>query len=245
MKERKMEWLLIDGSSPLQQTRQNPSQTEGEPHQDWNYPCINASAALTTLSDSPCLSIAKQTIIVVFLAVVLSIATRPGCVFGRFNNEYKWEKSGLNNSKYGFDCDASSPTDNTMNASGVAYAPVFNYVPTGIGFAVTNEIEFDLIPATTTTAAATTTINENETQMIFNSAPLWAKQTQTQTQTQAHHPIDSGGVGLVEFNNIRCILIGHIDRIGLQYDMLAGMFIFIFIFLVVLWWNVNWHSFFC
>ena len=31
--------------------------------------------------------------------------------------------------------------------------------------------------------------------------------------------------------NIGCIFNGYIDRIGLQYDMLSGMFIFIFIFL--------------
>ena len=230
--------VIVGRSRLLQQTRQSPSQTEGEPHS--NYP-------RATSNTSP---IAKQMLILLFLASALLIATRIGCLFGLeshefdgfkadlnvFNNENNWEKSGLSNNQYRFYCAVlSPPTDSTGNTCCATYASVLNYGATGIGLTVTNKIGFDLISVSRITTVTTTIINENQNEMIFNGGPLWGQQT----QTQVHHPIapefnghdriDSIGVGLVEFTDMGCIFNNSTDRIGLQYDMLSGMF---FLFLL-------------
>ena len=107
----------------------------------------------------------KTRFVLLFLAIVLPIASVFGdvfdlklCDFGGFNddlnvlnNEYEWEES-LNNNEYCFDCDVlSSSTNNMMDTSGVTYALVFNYGPTGVGLAVNNEIGFDVVDTLTTT----------------------------------------------------------------------------------------------
>ena len=50
----------------------------------------------------------------------------------------------------------------------------------------------------------------------------------------ANDRMDQIGTESHEFVNIGCIFNGNIDRIGLEHDMLSGMFIFIFIFIFML-----------
>ena len=108
-----------------------------------------------------------------------------------------------------------------------------------------NENYYDSDINNTYSYYATTATDENENKQKHEKGPDGTIMN-TQTTAQIQHPtapiidriheIVVMGKGSREFDNIECIFNGNIDRIGLQYNMLSGMFIFIFnFFCIVLW----------
>ena len=86
---------------------------------------------------------------------------------------------------------------------------------------------------------ATTATDENKNKNKHEKGPK-GPVTNTQTEAQTQHPaapvIDIIDKVSRRFDNIECIFNCNIDRIGLKYDVLSGMFIFIFnFFCIVLW----------
>ena len=158
--ERKMRPLIADRSclKTTSEREKSPSQTEGESHQDLNYLCHNASAALTTSPDS---SLFPMPIFILsFTAIVLPIATIFGdfntginVVNGEINNEFK-EKSGLINGTL-----LPQTQTQTSHPTAVANDTVFDFNPIGAGLRefVINGSVFDVV------------INENKFYYVVNN----------------------------------------------------------------------------
>ena len=92
-------------------------------------------------------------------------------------------------------------------------------------------MKLDLVTALTT--VATIIINQNKNEMIFMMRTIYTTHTQDHVIAAGidrYDRIGSIGVGLNEFNDIRCIFNGNIHGNGFDNDTTFGMFVFIFFF---------------
>ena len=87
-------------------------------------------------------------------------------VFNNLDNDFEWEKSGLNHNEYDL-CDAlSSPVVDTIGASPDTSSPALDVCPTGVGLTRFGDLEYYLIGVLS--APATVAI-ENEIKTRFDS----------------------------------------------------------------------------
>ena len=254
--ERKMKWSqLVHRSCLLPQARQDensPPTPGGEQIQDLNYPRCDTSAALNSTSPDSFFffPFPKQIIFILLITAISSaIASRFGAVldfkhgFNVLNDECELRKSGLNHNESGFDCGAlASHTIHRIGTVADTPAPGFKFDPTGVELTEFDNLECDLTGVLSAPARVTTTTNENENKMMHqngSNGPVTSTQTEAQTQHPTAAVIDRNdrmvviGKQLPTFDNIGCIFNGNIDRNGLRYDMLSGMFFFYFFFVVL------------
>ena len=215
-KVRKINWPLITDRSSQQQANEG----EKSPPTPGGEPMLNSNSNSNCHSRSP--PRPHQIIfILLFLAIILSIATMlsdvfnlESCEFDDFNNDFnvlnndfELEKSGLNNNEYDL-CDVlPSPVFDTIGAAAYTPPAVFEFIETRTVLFEFGDLEYDFNAVLSATTTVTTVPNENEIRMKNKSGPHGPH---TYPQTQQQHAtapvIDSDdnfcptGIGLILMN---------------------------------------------
>ena len=216
------------GCLPANKREKSHSQAQGEP----------MSSRMTRSSEPhPPPRPHERIFILAFFAIEILIATVFDNVFklesrdfGDFNNIFYLFNNGFKlEVAYDFDYDVSSHTIHT-----IAVASSFNFGPTGVEVTECNNLECDLCAALTSTTAITIT-TEYENKMKYEGEPHGSDiQVQIYDSTTpviaANDRMEPDDVELREFDIIKYISNGNMDKIALKYDISCGMFIFIFIF---------------
>ena len=207
LKGRKMKWPLIVDRSCQQNTKQSeksPSQTEGE----------LTPFRMTPQSHSHTASIS---FVLCIPAIVLLIVTRIKCLFtinsresgdanhdlNVFDNEFKLEKSGLND-EYDFDFDFAVLTTITFDIIGAIVntpAPSFNFTATGVASHEFNNLGYEFNAVLAPAAAVIIVINGKKIKMKYDSGLQQQQQLLRYPIVPVIDKMAPRGIGFCEFNN--------------------------------------------